>query len=200
LECADFVSQALLEGGLIPDTEWFNRSPIWQRAGNAQDPGGADLYTYLTRFYQSASYPLESNCVNCKRDQYGLPYDSDGFALRGNDEFESWLAAQPISLGDVIFYKTATPHSGGGFTVNSYWNHAALIISINQPETYLVSSIRTGGLKPKVVEANGLLNVNCREQNYLPPECQSGGGGGRSADDTNSLMGNIAIVFMQRPK
>ena len=100
----------------------------------------------------------------------------------------------------MIFYKTANVQSNGSAIVHSYWDHTALITAINQPETNLVSSIKTGGTKPKIVEANGLLNVMCLEQGYLPLECQSGIGGGRSVDDTNSLMGNIAIVFMHRPK
>ncbi len=185
--CANLVSRALGAGGLIDPSGLWNPSDLTNapaiRAGNASE---YDLFDFLSTYFRVEIFNVQP-----------------GIRLRGNTGWESWIAAQSnrVRKGDVVFY---TWDDG---IIHNYWDHVALVVSTNQPETTLFSNA-TGNYKPKVVEQSGSLNNYCWPIQNPPdpgqhPECGFGiyaSSAGRSIDDAQSKIAALAIVFMQEPK
>jgi len=174
-DCTNFVSQALLNGGLPIDPGlWEPYTPAW-----IQTPS---LYEYLTKKYYSVTY---------SNDSLYAPYSFQ--QLRGYGKWESFLQTNKsnIKAGDLVFYWDNE--------IWQNWSHVAIITNDNwQPETInvlknnptLIQYSSPGALKPEIVEHNGPTFGGSSA-----PDIR------RSIDDTANLyIKYVSIVFMSRPK
>lgn len=132
--------------------------------------------------------------------------DNNGIHLRNNPRWEDFISihASRVHPGDVVFYKV----SNGG-VVGTIYDHAAYIVNTGLSETTMFIGASTNNAKPRIVEADGLLNDEIKSPCQPPGEpntnASCGWGdyaiyAGRSIDDTDSMIYEVVIVLMQEPR
>ncbi len=108
-DCACFVSQCMVAGGLPTDNSWYYLGPSWSSCDN--------LLTYMTEEYSSHKYWEPSNFTSCNA---------------GNIAFWSWGHITLVTLNDTITHRY-TAHTNdtnnrtfssstmvGYYTINPY--------------------------------------------------------------------------------